>query len=126
MMQVRIHYVCLAAAVLLLSAIPAVAQKILFESERDGDLEIYSMNADGSGLMNLSNNPLLDRLPQWSPDGTKIVFTSARDGNGEIYVMNADGSSPVNLTNDTEFDFDFNPHWSPEGSKILFESYRNS
>jgi TolB protein len=50
------------------------------------DFEIYVMNADGSGLRNLTREWGLDGLPVWSPDGQKIAFPSKRDGNGEIYL----------------------------------------
>ncbi|MHC4335208.1 MAG: TolB family protein [Planctomycetota bacterium] len=66
--------------------------KIAFVSERDGNSEIYVMNADGSAQKNLTNNPASDEAPNWSPDGKMIAFASFRDGNYEIYVMNADGS----------------------------------
>jgi len=74
-------------------------KKIVFDSERDGNSEIYIMNADGSHQINLSNNPANDWNPVWSPDGEKIAFVSDRDGNYEIYIMNADGSNQINLTN---------------------------
>src|SRR3989442_7570494 len=66
-------------------------QKIAFGSDRDGNPEIYVMNADGSGVTRLTNNPATDFQLAWSPDGTKIAFRTDRDGNWEIYVMNADG-----------------------------------
>jgi dipeptidyl aminopeptidase/acylaminoacyl peptidase len=66
-------------------------QMIAFESYRDGNWEVYVMNADGSGEINLTKNSAYDYEPSWSPDGKKIVFISDRDGNFEIYVMNADG-----------------------------------
>jgi Tol biopolymer transport system component len=66
------------------------------------------MNADGSNLVSLTDNPAVDELPNWSPDGTKIVFGSNRDdipfGNTEIYVMNADGSGETRLTFNPAFD----------------------
>src|SRR5207248_8779821 len=77
---------------------PAAGQ-IAFTSGRDGNDEIYVMNADGSGQVNITNNPAEDTYPVWSPDGSKIAFYSNRDGNGEIYVMNADGSGHTTLTN---------------------------
>ena len=61
--------------------------KIALETNRDGNNEIYVMNADGSNLTNLTNNAATDRTPSWSPDGTKIAFETNRDGNNEIYVM---------------------------------------
>ncbi len=124
MIKVRICDACLAAA-LLLSASSAVAQKIAFESTRDGNFEIYSMNADGSGIANLSNSPALDRQPVWSPDGAKIAFTSARDGNGEIYLMNPDGSGLTNLTKSSD-SADAFPRWSPDGTRIAYTSNRTS
>ena len=76
--------------------------RIAFISERDGNLEIYVVNADGSGLTNLTNNPATDFVPRWSPNGSRIAFVSHRDGNSEIYVMNADGSGLTRLTNSPE------------------------
>jgi subtilisin family serine protease len=74
--------------------------KIVFQSTRDGQPEIYVMNSDGTGQTRLTNNPAWDTAPVWSPDGTKILFTSERDGGGTVslYVMNADGSSPTRVT----------------------------
>ena len=68
--------------------------KIVFSSERDGNSEIYTMNADGSGVTRLTNAPGDDSRGSFSADGTKIVFRSDRPphaGSTEIYIMNADG-----------------------------------
>lgn len=100
------------------AAFPGVSGKIAFHSDRDGNWEIYVMNADGSGLARLTNNSVVDLNPAWSPDGTKIVFDRSRDG---IYVMNADGTGQARLTNS----FDTTPAWSPDGTKIVFSSYRD-
>src|SRR5262249_28744063 len=62
--------------------------KIAFTSRRDGNGEIYVMNADGTGQTNLTNNAAADADPAFSPDGTKIAFTSNRDGTSAIYMMN--------------------------------------
>ena len=97
--------------------------KIAFTSNRDGNLEIYVMNADGTGVKNLTNNPNGDGNPAWSPDGSRIAFLSVRDGNHEIYVMNADGTGVKNLTNNPNGDG--NPAWSPDGSRIAFLSVRD-
>jgi len=72
--------------------------QIVFTSARDGNGEIYVMNADGSGQTRLTNNPADACRPVWSPDGTRIAFSSDRDGNWEIYIMNADGSRVTRLT----------------------------
>jgi len=95
--------------------------KIAFASNRDGNYEIYTMNADGSGPTRLTTNAADDVDPTWSPDGTKIAFLSKRDDSFEIYVMNADGSNQTRLTNNSNEEFD--PAWSPDGAKIAFTSY---
>ena len=69
---------------------PGPNEQIAFYSERDGNQEIYIMNAaDGSNLTRLTDSPANDSNPRWSPDGTKIAFASENDGNPEIYLMNA-------------------------------------
>lgn len=70
----------------------ATSGGIAFVSERDGNAEIYVVNADGTGLGRLTNDPAEDTGPAWSPDGTGITFASDRDGNFDIYAMNADGT----------------------------------
>lgn len=100
---------------------PGVNGRIAFNSDRDGDAEIYSMNADGTGLKRLTESPGNDLTPSWSPDGTRIAFGSARAGNYDIYTMNADGS---NITRLTFADGNLHPTWSPDGSKIAFISDR--
>jgi PKD repeat protein len=97
--------------------------QIAFVSDRDGNAEIYLMNADGSSLLNLTNSGSNDTAPAWSPDGSQIAFVSDRDGNAEIYLMNADGSSLLNLTNSGSNDTA--PAWSPDGSQIAFVSDRS-
>jgi serine/threonine protein kinase len=103
-------------------SLPGV-ERIAFASERDGNYEIYVMNADGSGQTNLTDNPTTDWLPSWSPDGLRIAFVSNRDGDDEIYAMNADGSGPMNLTNSSAWDD--KPSWSPDGLRIAFVSDRD-
>lgn len=97
--------------------------KIAFNSDRDGNVEIYSMNPDGSELTRLTDSPFFDGAPDWSPDGRYIVFLTDRDGNAEIYRMDANGNHPINLTNDP-FD-DTYPDWSPDMTHIVFESIRD-
>ena len=73
--------------------------QIVFTSSRDGDNEVYLMDADGSNQVNLSNNPSAgDGQPVIGPNG-KIAFISDRDGNLEIYTMDRDGGNQVRLTN---------------------------
>ncbi|HJX61829.1 MAG TPA: hypothetical protein VJ578_04595, partial [Dehalococcoidia bacterium] len=105
------------------AAFPGANGKIAFHSYRDGNAEIYVMNADGSGQTRLTNEPATDNLPSWSPDGSRIAFSSTRDGNAEVYVMNADGSGQARLTNNPAYDNE--AHWSPDGSKIAFSTDRD-
>jgi Tol biopolymer transport system component len=107
------------------AAFPGKNGKIAFDTNRDGNQEIYTMNADGSNPTRLTNNTAIDQTPAWSPDGTKIAFVSNRDGNDEIYTMNADGTGIVTrLTNNPAPDGQ--PAWSPDGNKIAFMSDRDT
>jgi TolB protein len=71
---------------------------LLFLSSRDGDVEFYQVDADGSDLIQLTDNTAVDWLPSWSPDGEHILFLSSRDGDAAVYLMDADGGSPRRLT----------------------------
>ncbi|MBI5285330.1 MAG: PD40 domain-containing protein [Chloroflexi bacterium] len=99
-------------------------KRIAFHSRRIfNKLEIYVMDADGSGVERLTDNEFDDASPSWSPDGSRIAFDSARNGNLDIYVMDADGSHQHRLTFDAARD-EF-PSWSPDGTKIAFQSNRS-
>ncbi|TYP95586.1 WD40-like Beta Propeller Repeat [Fodinibius salinus] len=96
---------------------------LAFVDERSGNLEIYTIGADGSGEQRLTNNSAGDESPHWSPDGSKIVYASKTDGDFEIYSMNPDGSDHQQITSDT--DYNATPRWSPDGSTIAFTSDRS-
>ena len=73
--------------------------RIAFMSNRDGNLEIYVVNRDGSNPRRLTNHPSNDTTPTWSPAGNQIAFTSDRSGTPQIYVVEADGlGSPRRIT----------------------------
>ena len=73
------------------TSVPGAGAEIAFVSNRDGNPEIYSMNADGTGPTRLTYNATTDSQPAWSPDGARIAFYSKREGDSDtnIYVMNA-------------------------------------
>ncbi|MBC7871904.1 MAG: PD40 domain-containing protein, partial [Chitinophagaceae bacterium] len=72
-------------------------QRIAFQSNRDGDFDLYLIGIDGRDLQRLTNNEVIDRLPAWSPDGNWIVYASDTrgDGNYDIYRMRVDGEGTV-------------------------------
>ncbi|HUA03906.1 MAG TPA: DPP IV N-terminal domain-containing protein [Solirubrobacteraceae bacterium] len=81
------------------------------------DQDIYTMNADGSDITNITQDPTQDDVhPAWSPDGSRIAFARG----GDIYTINADGSGPMINFAETHVIED-NPAWSPDGSRIAFE-----
>lgn len=102
---------------------PILPCNIAFESDRDGNREIYSMDPDGSNPVNLTNNPADDFDPVWSPEGAKVAFVSNREtesgGGLFIYVMNPDGSDVEQVSHEPDSQF---PDWSPQGGKIAHSS----
>jgi TolB protein len=81
---------------------------------RDGNSEIYLMNADGTGVTRLTSDAAYDAEPAWSPDATRIAFArtlwdSEQNPVFEIYVMNADGSGVRGLTTSG-----WDPSWRPQ------------
>ena len=99
----------------------ADGHRIALTSQRDGNPEIYVMNADGSEQTRLTAHGAIDADPTLSPDGKRVAFNSTRDGNPEIYVMNVDGSAQTRLTFDPAVDQQAD--WS-DGT-IAFESTRD-
>jgi len=96
---------------------------ILFSSDRDGNYEIYMMDANGGSVRRLTNDPAIDAEPAWSPDQQRIAFSSNRARNYGIYVMNADGGGLRRLTPDDGNAYS-SPTWSPDSQYLAFTSDR--
>jgi len=98
---------------------------IVFVSNREGNLDIYTMNMDGSEVQKITSSSSDEVYPAISPDGKKLAFVSNRDGNWEIYVMDLDGkeSDALRLTyNNSD---DLYPAFTFDSKKILFQSNRD-
>ena len=105
-----------------------IGKQIAFTSDRDGEEEIFVMDADRSYVRQLTTNDVGDGDPAWSPDGKQIAFSSDRDGHWNVFVMDADGTNVRQLTTNDDGTIrisDYAPVWSPDGKRIAFESDRD-
>ena len=99
--------------------------RIAFVSQRDGNAEIYMMNADGTGITRVTTDPLTDGRPAFTPDGQTIVFHSSRTaGKQQIWSVNVDGGG-TGLTQLTRDSVNASPSVSPDGQTIAYVSTRN-
>jgi dipeptidyl aminopeptidase/acylaminoacyl peptidase len=117
----NVRSLVLAVALVLLVSVDANAAgldgKIAFHSFKSDSEEIFAINADGSGETRLTTNPLLDRQPAFSPDGSRVAFSRDDYYFGcRLWLADADGSNAVALT---KFDCIGSPAFSPDASKIV-------
>jgi Tol biopolymer transport system component/uncharacterized protein YjdB len=97
--------------------------RIAFVSQRDGNPEIYVMNADGRGAARITNDPQGDGRPAFSADGQSLVFHSSRTaGKQQIWSVNLDGTGLTQLTKDS---INLSPTVSPDGQTIAYVSLRD-
>ena len=92
--------------------------RIAFMSARDGNLEIYVMNTDGTAVTRLTDNPGVDGFPSWSPDGSMLAYHSERDGYTDIYIMTLDGQQEWRVTESRSDQMA--PYWC--GNSIVYMS----
>lgn len=84
------------------------------------DTSLFTINADGTGLKQVTNVPGADFEPDWSPDGKRIAFASIRDGNRQIYVLDVDTQAVIRLTEPDVNIENGQPAWSPDGKLIAY------
>ena len=97
--------------------------RIAFMTNRDGNMEIYTVNRDGSGLRRVTRHPGNDSTPTWSPAGNQIAFTSDRSGSPQIYIVDADGlGQPRRITSESWAD---RATWSPAPYNEIAYAGRN-
>jgi uncharacterized protein YjdB len=100
--------------------------RIAFSSNRggrDGNFDLFVMNADGSDIRRLTGERGTDGEPAWTSDGASIVFTSARSGVPQLYVISADSGDARPLT--TSAGGNQSPAISPDGRSVAFVSLRD-
>ena len=98
--------------------------RIAFQTDRDGDSEIYVMGCDGMNQVNLTNHSAEDKQPSWASGG-RLAFSSNRDAAGgfDIYLLTLNPWGIARLT--TNSADDESPAMSPDGSRVAFVSYRD-
>lgn len=102
-------------------------QTLAFASDRSspGFLEIWRVNADQTGLRQLTDNVNSSYAPDWSPDGTRLVFLSNRRVNTDMYIVSSEGGiGNAILVRDVDAE-ERDPTWSPDGNWIAFSSNRD-
>jgi len=100
-----------------------ISKKIVFVSNKSGNEDIFSINLDGSGLIQLTDHAGKDAYPAVSPDGRKIAYTSDINGYWQTIVMNWDGTDKVQITDDPVRSG--YPTWSFDGRYIFYEVYKD-
>jgi Tol biopolymer transport system component len=106
--------------------------RIAFVSDREGNSDVFIMDADGSHQQNLTNHDREDGEPTFSPDGLHIAFTRAMGRsddwmrrNDEVFTMDVHGNHQTRLTHNTDYTGDDNsPVYTPDGRSIIFVSTR--
>lgn len=99
-------------------------KQVAFVSSREGDPEIYVMNADGSNVRRLTAFHKEDWAPRWSPDGRWIAFLSSREGRSRVFVVRADGTGTRAVSGSAPSGDEREAAWSPDGKHLAFVGRR--
>jgi TolB protein len=94
---------------------------ILFASDRDGAVQLFTIRLDGSQIHRITNLPAIRGRSDWSADGQYIVTYSGEAWHRELYIMNADGSNVHQLT--PTGGNSQGPSFSPDGRWVVFTAY---
>ena len=71
------------------------SQQIAYDSDQDGNKELYVIDAGGTSEVRMTNDPSSDTSPSWSPDGAQLAFETTRNGNIDIFTMEAFAGAQV-------------------------------
>ena len=93
-------------------------RKLAVVLTKDGGSQLFTLNADGSGVARLTSSGSIDTEPQFSPDGQFIYFTSDRGGSPQIYRVPASGGAAQRVT--FEGTYNVTPRLSPDGKAMAF------
>ncbi|MGI6350760.1 MAG: hypothetical protein ACOX6M_03560 [Armatimonadota bacterium] len=103
-------------------SLSADGSKVAWVSYLHGDFEVYVANADGTDVVNVSDDEGYNDQPSLSADGSKVAWQSNRSGDWEVYVASTDGTGlAVNVSNDSDAN-DYSPSLSADGSKVAWVS----
>ena len=103
-------------------AVSPDGQWLAYDSNREGNQDIYKMSLAGGEPIQMTTDPSDDFLPTWSPDGKTIAFYSFRTGNRDLFVMSSDGGPQQQITHDPAHER--YPDWSPDGNHLVFYADR--
>jgi Tol biopolymer transport system component len=104
---------------------PGENGRIVFQSNRSGPTEIYSMNEDATDVRRLTWNGVADSAPRVSSDGARIVFARTVAGvDQDIWIMSSDGSAERQLTSGSARDDQ--PVFTEDGLHVVFQRVANA